>query len=606
MEDARIRAFSRLVGSKIQTLILPMVASAALFAASGTAQATPICQNLGATDPMTAGDDTCKITSPQSGPLDALGNGTVGDTLQLDGTGGSFSFDTSTITAGGFVNFENAAVLGPVTLTGVNTGALSWTVTSGTLTIANSNALNAATSVTVASAGTITATVSYATNVLVNHGFVEGNATFNGTLTLAAVTNDGTLAPGVGVGNIGTMTVAGNYTTEVLAHANMDVNLVTGASDFIHVTGSTGGGTLIAINPTNVSPGIATTGNGILLWRIEGSGAINQFGLAAPVVSTNTPYQYLLNYVTDYSGPSDGLFLKSALRQEFYGDAALLSGEQATIRTCFRSDQRIPDSPRGRENVRAWTDLKTASFKTDVQSGIKMDEKMNCVTGGIDLGLGEGIRFGVVGGYGGSSINVTTPGGIGTLDGTTTAVEGLFSMGTPQYFFNVTAGYATTDWTFDGPAPLSIDATHGATQKGVIGSAEAGTTVNLTPFRFKFIAAVNYDHTSCGNNCLLNGTTESTGILDAKGTIRVEAMTHQINPYVAVSFSDDLSKGDTVSFGSQTLTADTGHNLLTLNAGFNAPVDEGVLVFGDASVLDGMGNTGTTGYSIAGGLKAYW
>jgi len=69
---------------------------------------------------------------------------------------------------------------------------------------------------------------------------------------------------------------------------------------------------------------------------------------------------------------------------------------------------------------------------------------------------------------------------------------------------------------------------------------------------------------------------------------------------------NDLAHGDTVSYGSESLTVDTAHDLLTLSGGFNAPLDEGVLLFGDASVLNGLGNTGTTGYSVAGGLKAYW
>ena len=82
-------------------------------------------------------------------------------------------------------------------------------------------------------------------------------------------------------------------------------------------------------------------------------------------------------------------------------------------------------------------------------------------------------------------------------------------------------------------------------------------------------------------------------------------MTTQINPYVAVSFSDDLSGGNTISYLGESLNLDAGHNLLSLNGGFNAPLDDGLLLYGDFSIIDGMGNS-TNGYTVAGGLKAFW
>ncbi len=518
---------------------------------------------------LTAGDDTCVITSasPLAGNVDALGQTptTGADILKLDSTSAAFSFNISKV-GGEFTNFETVQINGTaanaVTLSGTNSATVNW----------------------------------------VNHGFVYGNATFVGGLA-----NDGTLLPGVGAGNVGTMQITGAYSSAATyGHATMDVDLHVASnpgvsSDFIHVTGGAGGGTFINVNQINSGAAIKTLGNGILLWQVDGASTSNQFGLQNSVVGAGTPYQYVLNYVTDYSGVRDGVFLKSALRDEFYGNAALLSGEQAIIRSCFRSDQRIPDSPHSRDGVRMWAAGEYASFKTAAPSGILMDDKMDCLSGGLDFGAGDGIRFGVVGGYGSSKVNVSTPSTVAKLDGTTAAIEGLLSVGTPQYFFNVTAGYASTAWTFEDPGHGSRD----ATQSGLIGSAQAGSTINVTPFRFKFIAAVNYDHTSCGDNCLLAGTTESTGIIEAKGTIRVEAMTHQLNPYIAISYSDDLSNGSTVSMAGESLTANTGRSLLWLNGGFNAPLDEGMLIFGDFAVIDGMSNK-TSGYSIAGGFKAFW
>ena len=603
MEDARTGAFSRSLGSNFRTLGLPLLVAATLFGAGGVAQATPECQNLAAGDPTTTGADTCQVTtaSPLTNNVDAQA-GT--DTLKLDGTSGALSFDATKIGTE-FTNFEAGQVLGPVTLTSGAAGALAWTVTSGTLTIANSSALSASTSVTVATGATMTGTVAYSTTgALTNHGFVSGNVTING-----AVTNDGTMSPGIGAGNVGTMTVNGGYSGGLTAGTLlMDVDLSVApnpgvTSDLVHVTGITAGGTLIDVNQINIAAGIATTGNGIKLLQVDGAGSTGSFGLTHPVASG--AYQYTPVWVADYSGTAgtpDGLFLQSVLREEFYGNAALLAGEQAAIRSCFRSDQRIPDAPRARDNVRMWGQAETASFKTDTDVGVKMDDQMYCANGGLDIGIGEGIRFGVVGGYASSSIDVTAPAGLLKLDGSTKAVEALLSIGTPQYFFNVTGGYATTDWTYDGNI---LAGTTDATQSGLIASAQAGATVNVTPFRFKFIGAVNYDHTSCGNDCLLAGMSEDTGIVEAKGTIRVEAMTHQINPYVAVSFSDDLTSGNTVSMNGESLTFDSGHSLLSLNAGFNAPIDTGVLFYGDFSVIDGMGNS-TSGYTAAGGFKAFW
>jgi len=107
MEDARIRAFSRSLGSNIRTLSLPLLIAAAFYAASDSAKATPECANLGAGDPMTAGNDTCTvtITSPLATDVDALAQGggaADADTIKLDattGAGGSFSFDLSHISS---------------------------------------------------------------------------------------------------------------------------------------------------------------------------------------------------------------------------------------------------------------------------------------------------------------------------------------------------------------------------------------------------------------------------------------------------------------------------------------------------------------------------
>lgn len=611
MEDARIRAFSRLVGSNIRTALVPIMTSAALFALATPAGAAE-CQagSVPGGDVLTAGNDTCVITtaSPLTDPIDALGQGSGGvDTLKLNGVPGALSFDATKV-GGEFTNFEVVDVAGPVTLTTGAASAIAWNVSAGTLTIANSSALSAATAVTVATGATLTTTLSGYTTAgpLTNHGFVHGNLTANGN-----VTSDGTMSPGLGAGNVGTMTINGDYASASgtsFGTFEMDVDFSVApnpgvASDLVHVTGKTSGNTFLDVNATNAGLGIATTGNGILVIQVDGPSSTGVFGMTTPVASG--AYQYIPVWVPDFSGTAntaDGLFLQSILREEFYGHAALLAGEQAVIRSCFRSDQRIPDATRSRDNVRMWGQGAMASFKTESDVGVTMEDQMYCANGGLDFGIGEGIRFGVVGGYASSSIDVLAGSGASLqIDGSTKVVEALLSIGTPYYFFNATGGYATTDWTYDGTIQSGLE----ATQSGLIASAQAGATVNVTPFRFKFIGAVNYDQTSCGNDCLLAGMEEDTGIVEAKGTIRIEAMTTQINPYVSVSFSDDLTDGNTISMSGESLNFNSGHSLLSLNGGFNAPIDDGMMIYGDFSVLDGMGNS-TSGYSAAAGLKAFW
>jgi hypothetical protein len=578
MEDARIRAFLPSLGSNIRTLSLPLLIAAAFYAWPQSAKAAE-CQtgSVPGGDVLTGNNDTCVITSasPLTDDIDALGQGaaaTDADTIKLDattGAGGSFSFDLSHISSaatGGqdFLNFEavqiESSATTSVTVSGTNSDSVNW----------------------------------------VNHGFVRGNANFVGNFT-----NDGgTVSPGLANGDVGTMTFTGDLVGGTnLGTLRLDVDLSVGSnpgidSDFIHVTGKTAGSMFLDVHNIGLT-GVATTGDGILVMQVDGAGSTGSFGLTDTVVAG--AYQYIPKWVADYSGTQDGLFLQSVLREEFYGHTALLASEQAMIRACFRSDQRIPDAPRSRDNVRMWAGGGVATFKTESDVGVQLEDQMTCATGGLDFGLGEGIRFGVVGGYGSSSVDVTAPAALLKLDGSTAAVEALLAIGTPMYFFNVSGGYATTDWTYDGAVAQGLD----ATQSGLIASAQAGATLNMTPFRFKFIGAVNYDQTKCGNDCLLAGMTEDTGIVEAKGTIRIEAMTTQINPYIAVSFSDDLSGGNTVSYLGESVNLDAGHNLLSLNGGFYAPLDDGLLLYGDFSIIDGMSNS-TSGYSFAGGLKAFW
>ena len=76
-------------------------------------------------------------------------------------------------------------------------------------------------------------------------------------------------------------------------------------------------------------------------------------------------------------------------------------------------------------------------------------------------------------------------------------------------------------------------------------------------------------------------------------------------PYVALTYSDDLDGGNTVSMGTASVTADTASSLFGAKAGVTAYVGQRVALFADVGLTDGT-NSDVRGYDGQGGLKLYW
>lgn len=109
-----------------------LFASTAILLPVGNAWATPECQNLGAGDPMTGGDDECAVTA--ASPLANIVDADAGtDTIHYDTSGGSFSTGAAAI-GNLFLNFELAHVSGGNTLTLSFSPAspIDWTIDAGT------------------------------------------------------------------------------------------------------------------------------------------------------------------------------------------------------------------------------------------------------------------------------------------------------------------------------------------------------------------------------------------------------------------------------------------------------------------------------------------
>ncbi len=420
---------------------------------------------------------------------------------------------------------------------------------------------------------------------------------------LGGIVSAGNIAPGNSPGIITTA----SYNALPGATATMEVNLaaatpVNGTThDFFHVTGNaTGATTAVTVSQINApGTGIATTGNGFELFRVDGTVSSTAFQLAAPAF--NGGFQYFLNYVPT-SGP-DSFFLRSGVREEIWGHAALLSAGRTMTDACFRGLERTNDGQSVGQHGRAWVKYAGGNRNTGADTGIDMNQDFSCGSGGIDFAANEDVRLGVSGGYGNSSVDLTTPAGMAKLDGNQGVVEGYAAYARNSVFMNLSAGYSTTDWTFDGP----VFAPKSATANGMIGSAQVGMRWPLGQLQVGLIGEVDYDGTSCGNSCLIAGVNEDASSWLGKATLRVDGSfsNGKIAPYVAVAYVDDFAGGNKVSMGTAVVNADTQSNLLDAQAGVTAYVGERVALFGNVGWTDGL-NSDVTGFNGQGGVKLYW
>jgi outer membrane autotransporter protein len=371
--------------------------------------------------------------------------------------------------------------------------------------------------------------------------------------------------------------------------------------DFLDIIGNASGTPtklFLAEFDDAVDTGTPTTGNGIHVIDVGGTTTPGAFIQGNAL--TAGAYQYVLRYVA----AENGYFLQSAVRDEMSAHPAALSASQAIVRHCFRDDQRVPDSPKGATYGRAWFGYHKGASNFGADTGIDMDLDFSCSTGGMDWRMGYGWFAGVAGGFGSGNIDLTVPSGPATMDGDARVIEAYAAYTSSSFFINLSAGYSDMDWAFSGVL-LQTDPT---SVSGLIASAQAGFALDLDLIAVKLFGALNYDDSSCGDNCFNYAVTEDTGLVEAKGTVRFDGVASggSIRPWASVSFSDVLSDGtNTVSVGAVSASSDTNQALLSLDAGLQAYLDENFALFADGGYHESLSKD-ISGYKAGAGLKLYW
>ncbi len=569
-----------------------------------------------------------------NGNLDVNANETIGS---LDGSGVVSLFGASVLTAGGSAatNLTYSGFLSgtggftkagtrKLTLTANSGFTGNTTVSGGTLEIANAGAIDQSSSVTITS-GELTGIANYTINapLTITAGRLTGNAIINGYVTSNGGLQPGntSIPPGGTVENpgqdMGSIRINGNYTaTGTGAYTGMFINIDAAAPaggtpgtthDFLDINGDITGTipTGFSVASFLAAPtGAATTGNGIQVIRVTGASSANDFKQNGALNAGE--YQYLLKHVPDYVGGegADGFFLHSAARDEIVAQAAILSSGQSMVRNCHRDDQRIPDSPKGATYGRAWVGYRQGSTDFGTDTGIDASADFSCTTGGMDWRMGHGWFGGVSGGFGSVTGDVQTPAGNGSIEGNSRAIEAFASFTSSALFVNLSGGYVDMDWIFNGALMPAI----AAKTSGFLGSAQAGVALDLDPLAVKLIGGLSYDGTECSDACMGIATTQDTGLIEAKGTVRFDGvgMGGAIRPWAAVSLSDVISDGiNTVSMGTQSISADTNSQLLSIDAGLQGYLDQNFALFIDGGYHQSL-SVNVTGYKAGIGLKMYW
>lgn len=580
--------------------------------------------------------DASAVTVNAGGSLNLWENETIGS---LAGAGDVlFVAGSPVLTTGGNGNdtvFTGTITgLGGLTKTGAGTMELNsnntitgpLTVAGGVLEIGHAGAIDDVSSVAI-SGGTLSGETAYTINAPVTIttssalSRLTGNATINGNVTSNGGLQPGNTAPdpvslidnpGQEMGQI---TINGNYTsTGSNAYVGFFIDI-----DAAAPAGGTPGtthdlltinGDIVGTNGTMFSlasflpnaAGSETTGNGIQVIRVTGASSASNFYQGSAMNAG--PYQYLLKHVSNYSGTDDGFFLQSAVRDELIAHAALLSAGQELVRSCYNDGQRIPDSPKGATYGRAWMGYRQGSTTFGPDTGIDSNVDFSCTTGGMDWRMGNGWFGGISGGFGDTEGNILTPAGTANYTGSGRAAEVFASFTSEALFINLSAGYNAMDYTYDGKLLFPIM----ADTAGFLARAETGVAVDLDAIAVKLIGAVSYDGTSCDDTCLGVAVSEETGLIEAKGTVRIDGVAHggSVRPWIAASFSDVLSDGiNTVSMGGITVSHDTNGQRLSLDAGLQAYLDQNFALYLDGGYQESL-STDVSGYKAGIGLKMYW
>ena len=122
--------------------------------------------------------------------------------------------------------------------------------------------------------------------------------------------------------------------------------------------------------------------------------------------------------------------------------------------------------------------------------------------------------------------------------------------------------------------------------------------------RLGLMAEIAYDGATWSSTCLVAGVSEDTSQWRAKGSMRIDGMFSdgKILPYAAVSISDSLNGGNTVTLGTAVVTSDPG-TLFGAEAGLTAFVGQRTALFANVGITEGLQNdvTGCDGSSTGNG-----
>jgi fibronectin-binding autotransporter adhesin len=463
------------------------------------------------------------------------------------------------------------------------------------------------TGTTTVNGGSLNINGSVAGSVVVNSGGrLSGNTSIAGNLTLNA---GGALASG---NSPGTTTVAGNFIGGGLLNVEVQFNNaaapVNGTThDFLNITGSASGNSSIAITAAG-GPAVLTKGNGIELVRVGGTTNAGAFALAATPVADGIPYA--LQYLPNQPGGTSSFFLQSALPDELLGQAAMLTAGRRLLARCHRGAERASAQGAGK-GVRSWAKYGTGSIKTGADTGIEADQSFSCGAGGIDTATASDLRFGIVGGFGSTEVDITTLVGSARLDGDLGLIEAQASYVKDGLFFSLSAGYASTDWIFESMR-------HGvllAAVDGMVGSLMAGHEWTLyEDWKVAVSGEVSYDGTSCGvPQCMLGlpGTVAEENNWRAGLAAKVSSRTERsFRPFVEVSWSNELGSTTVARASNAGVSAmvDTAPNLMGARAGFEADLTNNIGLFVDVGMSGAVAdaNASVSGFDGQAGLRVSW
>jgi hypothetical protein len=314
-------------------------------------------------------------------------------------------------------------------------------------------------------------------------------------------------------------------------------------------------------------------------------------------------FQYLLNYVADYSGANDGYFLKSAAIQEVSLNAALNAASRASTMACSDRNHGHPglDGAKGR----FWADSSDDNLSSGAANGVDFDADTNCYRAGVTAQAGGNLQVGIAGGMSSSSVDVNLAQGLATMDGDGIAIKAEAAYVKGQMFVEGALGYASTDWSIVKAAGAGVA---GATIDGLTGHVGAGYRTSVFgPIMATLSASVDYDGTSCGSGCLIAGATEELSNWSAGVHARFDAAfsNGRIRPYAQFGLTTDLDGGTSASFGGASTSVDAMSGLAHADLGLEANVWKSLSIYAQGGVIEGL-DSETSGHSGKIGAKITW